>query len=198
MDEVNAMSRAGENVGKAVGTGIRTARDGATRAGKAGAEMSKHAAARAEQELAEHGITAEELQEQLAQRATGMSRKDLTKKGKKARKQWEKKAAKSRKDLAKNTKAARKDLAAKIDPEPQRGRRKWPWVLLILAGLAAAAAVALSRRPEELPIAEADDDRFPAQDMDGRHSLSSNGSAPSQGDGRSTDRPTSLGSDQDK
>lgn len=193
MDEVKAMARAGESVGKAVGTGIRSARHGATRAGHAGAELSKHAAARAEQELASHGISADELQEQLALKATGMSRADLAKKGKKARKQWEKKAAKSRKQLAKNTKSARRELASKIDPVPKK-RRKWPWVLLVLVGLGVAAAAALSRRPEELPIADAEHD-FPTHDNDGRHSLSTNGSAPAQGEAQGSERPSPLGSD---
>jgi hypothetical protein len=198
MDEVKAMARAGESVGKAVGTGIRTARHGATRAGKAGVAASKHAAARAEQELADHGIATDELQERLAKKATGMSRKELAKMGKKARKEWEKKAAKSRKQWAKNAKGARKELAARIDPSQHKGRRKWPWVLLVLTGLAAAAAVALSRRPEELPVAEAENDRFSRRDADGRHSLSSNGSPAGAGDGRITDTSSSLRSDKER
>jgi hypothetical protein len=192
MDEVKVMGRAGESVGKAVGTGIRTARHGANRAGKAGAEMSKHAAARAEQELANHGISTEQLQELFAQKATGMSRKQLAKKSKKARKHWEKKAAQSRKQLAKNTRAARKELAVKIDPSQQKSRRKWPWMLLVLVGLGFAAAAALSRRPEELPVAEAENDaRFPKHDSQ-PHPTSASGSGPAQSDAA---RPTSLGSD---
>ena len=164
MDEVKAMARAGESVGKAVGTGIRSARIGARRAGRAGVAMSKHAAARAEYELANRGIDTDELQERIARKATGMSRKDLAKRSRKARKQ-----------LAKNTEAARKELAAKIAPEPKR-RRKWPWVLLVLAGIA-AAGIALSRRPEEMPIAEAED--YPPH---GGESTRSN--VPAQGDGQ--------------
>ena len=173
MDEVNAMARAGETVGKAVGTGIRSAREGATRAGYAGMDMSRHAAARAEQELASHGISADELQERLAQRATGMSRADIAKKGKRARKRWEKKAEKSRKKLAGNAELARKELAARIEPMPKK-RRKWPWVLLVLAGVA-AAAVALSKRPEELPVARAEEGS-PEHGPNGHHAQSPNGS----------------------
>ncbi len=180
MDEVKAMSRAGESVGKAVGTGVRGARHGAKRASKVGAEVTRQAAALAEQELASHGISTDDLQERIAQRATGMSRKELAKRGKKARKEWEKRTAKQRKELAKNTKAARKELAGKIDPSRAKGRRKWPWVLLVLAGLAAAAAVALSRRPEELPVAEADH-RFPQHDAD---SVGMNGSGAAVSDGQ--------------
>ncbi|MBB5154281.1 hypothetical protein [Saccharopolyspora phatthalungensis] len=168
MDEVKAMARAGESVGKAVGTGIKSARHGAKRAGEVGVALSRQAAVRAEQELASRGYSTEELQELLAQRATGMSRKELAKRGRKARKQWDKKTAKSRKQLAKNTLAARKELAARIDPGKPKQRRKWPWMLLALIGLVAAAAAVFSRRPEELPIAEADNE-FTRRDTQARH-----------------------------
>ncbi|GAB2653726.1 hypothetical protein GCM10027271_10120 [Saccharopolyspora gloriosae] len=168
MDEVEAMARTGENVGRAVGTGVRTAREGAVRAGKAGRSATKQYIARAEQELTERGLAPEHLPELLAQKATGLSREDLAARSRKARKQWEKtrkdwdkKTAKSRKRLAKNAEQARKELAARIDPTP-KPRRKWPWVLLVLAALAGVAVVALSRRPEELPIAEAED--FPTHE----------------------------------
>jgi hypothetical protein len=187
MDEVKAMARAGENVGKAVGTGIKSARRGAKRAGEVGVALSRQAAARAEQELASRGYSTDELQELVAQRATGMSRKELAKRGKKKRKQWEKKAAQSRKQLAKNTIAARKELAARIDPGKPRGRRKWPWVLLVLAGLVAAAAVAFSRRPEELPVAEADND-FTRRDTQARH-RADRPDVPARSDGQSNVTP---------
>lgn len=197
MDEVEAMARTGENVGRAVGTGVRSAREGAVRAGKVGRAASKQAIARAEQELAEHGLSAEQLPELLTQKATGLSRDDLADRGRKARKQWEKarkdwekKTAKTRKRLAKNTEVARKELAARIEPAP-KSRRKWPWVLLALAGLAGIAVVALSRRPEELPVADAED--FPTHE-DG---LSRNGSGPVR-DGQLGGRSDALGSDQDR
>lgn len=182
MDEVKAMARAGESVGKAVGTGIKSARHGARRAGEVGVALSKQAAALAEQELANHGYSTDELQELIAQRATGMSRKELAKRGRKARKQWEKKTAKSREQLARNTTAARKELAARIDPAKPKSRRKWPWVLLTLTALGAAAAVAFSRRPEELPVAEADDS-FTRSDTQARH-RASRPDVPAQPDGQ--------------
>jgi len=194
MDEVEAMARTGENVGRAVGTGVRTAREGAVRAGKLGKAASRQAIARAEQELTERGLAPEHLPELLAQKATGLSRDDLAERGRKARKQWEKarkdwekKTVKTRKRLAANTEAARKELAARIDPAPQKSRRKWPWVLLVLAALAGAAVVALSRRPEELPVADAED--FPTHE-DG---LPRNGDGPAlSGDLGSSD---ALGKD---
>ncbi|MEU6264378.1 hypothetical protein [Saccharopolyspora shandongensis] len=183
MDEVKAMARAGESVGKAVGTGLKSARHGAKRAGEVGMALSKQAAARAEQELANHGYSTDELQERIAQATTGMSRKELAKRGRKARKEWEKKTAKSRKQLAKNTTVARKELAAIIDPGKPKRRRKWPWVLLVLAGLGAAVAVAFSRRPEEMPIAEANDD-IPRRETPARH-RAERPDVPAQTDGQS-------------
>jgi hypothetical protein len=187
MDEVKAMARAGESVGKAVGTGIKSARRGAKRAGEVGVALSRQAAARAEQELASRGYSTDELQELIAQRATGMSRKELAKLGRKKRKQWEKKAAQSRKQLAKNTVAARRELAARIDPGQPKGRRRWPWVLLVLTGLGAAAAVAFSRRPEELPVADADND-FTRRETQSRH-RADGPTVPAQSDGQSKVTP---------
>lgn len=165
MDEVKAMTRAGENMGKVMGTGIQSARVQARRAGEVGAAVSKQAAAAAEQELANRGISTDDLQEQIAQRVTGKSRKQLRKQAKVVRKDLDKRTAKSRKQLAKNTKVARKELAARLDPPK---RRKWPWVLLVLAGLGAVAAAALSRRPEEMTVAEAEFD-LDRRDPQGKH-----------------------------
>jgi hypothetical protein len=181
MDEVKAMARAGESVGKAVGTGIKSARHGAKRAAAIGMALSKQAAVRAEHELANRGISTDELQERIAQRATGMSRKELAKRGRMARKQWEKKTARSRKQLAKNTIAARKELAARIEPAKPK-RRKWPWVLLGLSVLAAVGLAAFSRRPEELPVASADDD-FNKRDPQARH-RANRPEVPAQSDGQ--------------
>lgn len=187
MDEVNAMARAGEGMGKAVGTGVRSARHGATRAGKVGMEVSRQAVAIAEQELNSRGIDTEDLQERITQRVTGMSRRELAKRSKKARKQWEKKTAESRKQWAKNSKVARKELAEKIDPSRVKKRRRWPWVLLVLAGAGAAAAAALSHRPEELPVAEADHDKVPPRDTGGDRSAT--GTPQQDGQGSVTPGP---------
>lgn len=131
------------------------------------------------------------------QRATGMSRKEMAAKSKKARKEWDKKTAKSRKQLAKNTAAARKEMAGRVaPPEPKKSRRKWPWFLLALAGLGGAAAAVLMRRPEELPMADAEHSRAPMHDNDGHHGT--NGSTePARGDGQVSGEPTTLRSDRE-
>ena len=81
--------------------------------------------------------------------------------------------AKAGKQLSKNTKVARKELAARIDPTPRKGRRRWPWVVLVLLGLGVAAAAALSRRPEEIPVAEAWPDQVRARDPERNNSVDS-------------------------
>ncbi len=174
MDEVDAMARAGESVGKAVGTGLRAARRGAVRAGQAGAGAAAEWAERTEARLAERGVTADHIRAVVADRAgalvekaeeveksTRRTRKQLAKKAKGIRKDVAKAAdlarreAKSRaKDVRKAAKQARKDFAA---PEKPKKHRKWPWLLAILAAGAVAACVALSRRPQEVHLEEVDE-----------------------------------------
>ncbi|MHA6801807.1 hypothetical protein [Salinifilum ghardaiensis] len=153
MDEVTTMARAGENMGKAVGTGMRTARHGAKRAGHVGLVVSKQAAARADRELAQRGLSTAEIQDQLARRTTGMSRKELAKRSRKMRKEWDKRTKQQRKQLARNTEAARRELAARIDPGKPK-HRTWRWVVLgvLAAACAAGVALLLTRRPEEVPL----------------------------------------------
>lgn len=174
MDEVKTMSRAGENVGKAVGTSVRGARHGAKRASEVGLAVSKQAAARADQELADRGVSTTELQDQLARRTTGMSRRELAKRSRKMRKRWNKRSKQSRKQLSKNTETARKELAARIDPSAGK-RRRWPWVVLgtlVLAG-GVAVAMTLARQPEEVAISSYYDvDEYPEPDGTGRNSPS--------------------------
>lgn len=146
MDEVKAMAVAGERVGRAVGTGVRTARQVATHTGLAGAAASKQAAARAQEELVNRGLSASKVCERLAQQTSSLSTANVTRKSRQARRR-----------LARNTNAARKELAARLDPESHRHHRRWPWIVLALAALGVAAVV-LSRRPEEMPTTEADQD----------------------------------------
>ncbi|MBB5958719.1 hypothetical protein FHS29_005328 [Saccharothrix tamanrassetensis] len=173
MDEVDAMTRAGESVGKAVGTGLRAVRRGAVRAGHASADAAVTWAERAEGKLAERGVTADHLRGVVADRAgllvekaeeveksTRKRRKQLAKKAKGVRKdvlkatERARKEAKSRaKDVRKAAKQARKDYAASQKPKG----RKWPWVLGILVAGAVAGYVALTRRPQEVHLEEVEE-----------------------------------------
>ncbi|MEU6154864.1 hypothetical protein ABZ816_33225 [Actinosynnema sp. NPDC047251] len=174
MDEVDAMARAGESVGKAVGTGLRAVRRGAVRAGHAGADAAVTWAERAEGKLAERGVTAEHVRGVVADRAgalvekaeeveksTRKSRKRLAKKAKGVRKDVAKVADRARKetrirakDVRKAAKQARKDFAAAQRPKKSR---KWPWLLGLVAAVAVAGYVALTRRPEEVHLEEVDE-----------------------------------------
>ncbi|GGS18894.1 MULTISPECIES: hypothetical protein [Actinokineospora] len=98
------MTRAGETVGKAVGTGWRAVRQGAAQARAAGAE----AAQAAEHRLAARGLAPQQVAEALAESAL-VAREELQESGKRARKRLAKTAARTRKDLAKAAKQARKN-----------------------------------------------------------------------------------------
>jgi hypothetical protein len=193
MDEVDAMTRAGESVGKAagkaVGTGLRAARVGAVRAGHAGAEVAVQIANKAEHKLAERGLSADQIRELLAERADLLAgkaeevqnstrrtskklakqRKRLAKTSEKAKAELLGKAEEVRKEVAKATKSARKDAkgrakdaraAAKrarrefASTTPPRRRRRWPWLIALLAAAVSAGYVALTRRPQEIRLLE--------------------------------------------
>ncbi|WP_158850461.1 hypothetical protein [Saccharothrix deserti] len=168
MDEVDAMTRAGESVGKAV----RSVRRGAVRAGHAGADAAVQLAERAEGKLAERGMTkdyvrgivadkagvlvekAEEVEKstrrgrkQFAKRAKGV-RKDVLKAAERARREAKVRA----KDVRKAAKQARKELAAAKQPQ----RRRWPWVLGVFAAAAVAGYIALTKRPQEVHLKDED------------------------------------------
>lgn len=165
MDEVDVMTRAGESVGKAVGTGLKAARQGVVRAGHA-----------AEVKLAERGITADQVRGTLVDRAdtlmskaeqwekqTRRSRKRLAKQGAKTRADLMGKAEVVRKEVKKAAKTARKDAkvrakeirkaAAQLSGEAPK-RRRWPWVLGLLIAAAAAGYVAMTRRPSDIYLQE--------------------------------------------
>nr|BFE47231.1 hypothetical protein GCM10017745_06580 [Saccharothrix mutabilis subsp. capreolus] len=164
------MTRAGESVGKAVGTGIRAVRRGAVRAGHVGAETAATWAGRAEERLAERGVTADHIRGIVADRAgllvekaeeveksTRKTRKQLAKKAKGVRKDLAKAAERARKeakvrakDVRKAAKQARKEMARAQRPAP----RRWPWVLGILVAGVVAGYVALTRRPQEVHLEE--------------------------------------------
>ncbi|WP_109630181.1 hypothetical protein [Lentzea atacamensis] len=171
MDEVDVMTRAGENVGKAVGTGLKAARQGVVRAGHA-----------AEVKFAERGITADQVRGALVERAdqlmgkaedwekqTRRSRKRLAKKSAKTRADLMSKAEEVRKEVKKAAKHARKDAkvrakeirkaAAKIGADAPK-RRRWPWVMGLLIAAAVAGYIALTRRPEEVHLQD-DEEQAP-------------------------------------
>lgn len=179
MDEVDVMTRAGENVGKAVGTGLKAARQGVVRAGHV-----------AEVKLAERGITTDQVRGVLVDRAdqlmgkaedwekqTRRSRKRLAKKSAKTRADLMSKAEEVRKEVKKAAKHARKDAksrakdlrkaAANIGAEaPQR--RKWPWVVGILVAGMVAGYIALTRRPEEVHLQDEEQAPMPEPVLNGQ------------------------------
>jgi hypothetical protein len=114
MDDVKAMTRAGETVGKAVGSGWTATRRGAERAGHAGVEAAARAAKTADRKLTERGLAPRQLSEALAESAE-VARQEVAKTTRRARRKLGKTAKRTRKDLAKAAKQARKD-ASKSKP----------------------------------------------------------------------------------
>ncbi|MCE6997056.1 hypothetical protein LZG04_19930 [Saccharothrix sp. S26] len=170
MDEVDAMTRAGESVGKAV----RAVRRNAVRAGHVGADAAVQLAERAEGKLAERGVTRDYVRSVVADKAgvlvekaqayeksTRRGRKQLAKKAKGVRKDVARAAERARKeakvrakDVRKAAKQARKEMAAAKHPQ----RRRWPWVLGVFAAAAVAGYLALTKRPQEVHLQEEDVD----------------------------------------
>ncbi|WP_309110030.1 hypothetical protein [Saccharothrix sp.] len=204
MDEVAAMTRAGESVGKAVGTGIRAVRRGAVRAGHVGADAAATWAERAEERLAERGVTADHIRGIVADRAgllvekaeeveksTRKTRKQLAKKAKGVRKDLAKAADRARKeakvrakDVRKAAKQARKEMAAAKRPS----HRRWPWVLGILVAGAIAGYVALTRRPQEVHLEEEETVEPTPQDTTPPTTTPSDSEAHATRNGRVSDR----------
>jgi hypothetical protein len=112
MDEVKAMAQAGESVGKAVGTGLRTIRRNAVRAGQAGAEHAAKAAAAAEHKLAE--------QVSAGMDNVGAARDELVKESRRTRRKLARNARKAAKKTAKN---AGKNLGEVAKQAKRAGRK---------------------------------------------------------------------------
>jgi hypothetical protein len=110
MDDMKAMTRAGETVGKAVSSGWVAARRGAKRAGQAGVDATSRAAHTADRKLTERGVAPKQLAEALAEGAE-VARQEVAKTSRRARRKLAKTAKHTRKDLAKAAKQARKDAA---------------------------------------------------------------------------------------
>ena len=163
MDEVKAMTHAGETVGRAVGTGLRTLRQGAVQVGQAGAEAAARAATAAEQKLAETGQeTARELMA-----TTKQARRDLRKAGQRAGRQAKREATTRMRRIA--------DSVPGLPNTPKR--RRWPWLLAIL-GMAAAgsAAAVFLRRRNDVPVL-VDEPTTETEDM-AQQRIAGNGAAP--------------------
>lgn len=108
MDDVKAMTRAGETVGKAVGSGWLAVRQSAKRAGQASADATTKAAHAADRKLTERGVAPQQLAAALAEGAE-TARQEVVRSTRRARKKLARKAKNTRKELAKAAKQARKD-----------------------------------------------------------------------------------------
>lgn len=146
MDEVKAMSRAGEFAGSAVCTGLETAREGIVRVGRKGVAGSSRASRAAQQELANYGLSPQQL-EDLILAGMGQVRAEFDKtgaemaqRGRRVRKELDRSTRATRKEFVKNIRRARRVLATKIEPSG-RDRRHWPLLLVLFAALGAAAFV---------------------------------------------------------
>jgi vacuolar-type H+-ATPase subunit H len=162
MDEVKAMTHAGETVGKAVGTGLRNLRLGAVQVGQAGVEAVRDATAETQAEVV---ATTRRARKQLVKdaRRTGKSAaKDARRTAKSAAKDLGRGSKRARKHAvrtARNAKGAANDLLAAAGPGRNK-RRRWPWLLgigVVTAG--AAAAFAMKGQQETAPAPEQIEDR---------------------------------------
>jgi molybdenum-dependent DNA-binding transcriptional regulator ModE len=169
VNEVKTFAKAGETAGAAVGTGVQTVREGATRARRQLAEqVSEHgtvgraardAGASAQTALADRWGTLQDnfperwetAQEQLSGRMTG-ARRELAARLEPARHELAARLEPAAHELAARLEPAAHELAARLEPAPPpRRSRRWPWLLLLLASLGcAAAAVVLAQRPQPI------------------------------------------------
>jgi hypothetical protein len=157
MDDVKAMTRAGETVGKAVSSGLVAARRNAKRAGQAGAEATSRAAYKADRKLTERGVAPRQIAEALAESAE-VARQEVAKTTRRARKKLAKTAKHTRKDLAKAAKQARKDAAksravksakqAKADAKKLKASVRTEAVKLATRAREEAAALNLAAAPK--------------------------------------------------
>jgi hypothetical protein len=181
MDEVKAMTQAGESVGKAVGTGLRTIRRNAVRAGQAGAEQAAKAAVAAEHKFAEQTSTLVDNVEAAREELVKSSRRARRKLAKNAKKTANKAAKRASTKLDGHTKKAKKagrkankqaaaasaefsrkvqkklskleGRTAKLRSKAERnpGGRSRRWVWLLGAGGVAAIAVVVVKSRQSAP-----------------------------------------------
>jgi hypothetical protein len=209
MDEEKAMTQAGETAGKAVGTGLRTLKRQAAKAGQTGADVTAKAAAVAEQKLAERGLAPQRLSEALAENA-GIARDELVKSTRRTRKRLAKSAKQARKDLQASAEVARKQAkkagkkgrkqatasarqaltrvdkkVAKVQAKANKrvakltGSRRRRWPL-VLGGLAVVGVGAvLASRSRQAQNEQPPVEPAPVLPLDGADRQSTNGKAPS-------------------
>ncbi|HEX6359770.1 hypothetical protein [Actinophytocola sp.] len=159
MDDVKAMTRAGETVGKAVGSGWRTARRSAKRAGQAGIDATSRAAHTADRKLTERGVAPRQLAGALAEGAE-VAKQEVVKTTRRARRKLAKKAKHTRKDLARAAKQARKDaLKGKAAKQARKSAKQAKADARKLKNTVRAEATKLKTRAQEeaaaLKLAEA-------------------------------------------
>lgn len=207
MDEVKAMTHAGETVGRAVGTGLRTFRHGAMHAGQAGVDAVRDLAA---DSTAEVVATTRRARRQLVREARRTARstmkdaratvkdtrraakagaRDLTRGAKQARKQATRTARGARgaaTDVLASARPAR-NVARSVRSTSKKAKRSAglppTWTLLAGAGtlVAGGAAFAVIRRQQRAAARRAEQEiaEVPEQDR-----FATNGSAPSSRSGR--------------
>jgi len=129
------MTHAGETVGRAVGTGVRTLRRSAVHAGHAGAEAAARATTAVEHKLAESGQEA--AKELMA--TTKRAKRDLAKTASRKAGQRAQKTGRRMQDTIGELTGARK-------------RRRWPWLLAALGVAAAGTAVVVATRKPAEPV----------------------------------------------
>jgi F0F1-type ATP synthase membrane subunit b/b' len=180
MDEVKAMTHAGETVGKTVGTGLRNLRRGAEQIGQAGVEAVRAATAETQAEVAATSRKARKQLAKDARKAAKSTARDVSRSTKRARKDVARSTQRARKHAGRAARDARDaagDLIAAAKPGKPKRRAKWPWLLAVgVVGLGAGAAVALRGKQTSAPATPQDEDAQDAE-QDG-NSFPTNGSAP--------------------
>jgi hypothetical protein len=168
MDEVKAMTHAGETVGRAVGTGLRTLRRGAVQVGQAGAEAAAQAAAAMEHKLADGANSGQEAAKELV-KTTRKARRQLARDARRTAENAGKQARKRAGKAGRNLRRTVGDLTT--DSTPRRGRR-WPW--LLVGAMAAAGAVAVIRSRQDQPV----EPQLVEDDRNEQDRIAGNGAAP--------------------
>ncbi|MGH3622645.1 MAG: hypothetical protein ACRDQ5_12765 [Sciscionella sp.] len=116
------MSPAGDNVGKAARSGVRTLKRGAARAGQVGAQATSRFSEVAEQKLTERGLAPQQLAGAVAENAA-VARDELVKTTRRARKKIEKNAKGTRKELTKKAKKAGKKADKRAKDAREAGKK---------------------------------------------------------------------------